>query len=144
VSDSLASTPDGAGRGVAKPSRQLRLGLREGISDGWAVGSNATLADLVGARTSGLGLFYVLMYVGLWGRYLDEHGEPPPSNRQLARAFKLAPRTVDRYRDRFDDAFPELDDPAQLYDAVRFKLAHDTVTGESPEVWAFKLGGAEL
>jgi hypothetical protein len=139
VSDSLASTPDGAGRGVAKPSRQLRLGLREGISDGWAVGSNATLADLVGSRTSGLGLFYVLMYVGLWGRYLEAHGEPPPSNRQLALAFKLAPRTVDRYRDRFDDAFPELDDPAKLLEAV-----HLEVTGDSPEVWAFKLGGAEL
>lgn len=134
---------DGEGA-PATAGAQLRLGLREGIADGWAFGSNATLAELVGSRTSGLGLFYVLLYIALWGRYLDTFGEPPPSNNQLAKSMKMAAKTIDRYRHRFDEAFPELDDPGVLYDAVRFKLEGDTVAGDSPDVAAFKLGGATL
>jgi hypothetical protein len=117
------------------------LGLVEGLKGGWATGSNETLADLVAERTDGLGVFYVLLYITLWGQYRDISGEAPPSNRQLAFAFKAKPRTIDRYRDRFDAAFPELADPGPLYDLARSKV--DTLAAR-PDVAAFKLGGAVL
>jgi hypothetical protein len=124
------------------PSRQLVLGFRDGLADGWAVGGNETLGDLVESRTSGLGLFYVLLYIGLWGRYRDLVGQAPPSNLAHAKVLKMPHRTLFRYRQKFHDAFPELDDPGVLYDLVRPKV--EDIEDHSPEVTALRLGGAAL
>lgn len=129
-----------AGGPEAQPGRQLRLGLRDGLADGWAIANDETLADLVRTRASGLQMFHVLVYIAMWGRYRDSTGVPPPSNRQLAAALKANPRTVDRYRQRFEDAFPELEDPGPLYDAARGAVGAD----DDPELAAVKLGGATL
>lgn len=130
---------DGAGR-QSEAGAQLRLGLREGLTDGWTFGNDETLADLVGSRTKGLGLFYVLVYIALWGRYRDLTGEAPPSNLAHATAMKMPHRTLARYRDRFHKAFPELDDPGPLYDLVRDQIDADA----SLEVVALKMGGLRL
>lgn len=134
MSDSSSTRPQAGQR-----SGQLRLGLREALTDGWAV-TNSTIADLVHERTSGIGLFYVLLYCALWGRYREMNGEPPPSNRQLALMFDMKPRTVDRYRDRFDAAFPELDSPEALWLAAQGQVDSDA----DPEVVAFILGSVRL
>jgi hypothetical protein len=126
----------------APASRQLALAFRDGLVDGWAIGRDETLADLVGSRTSGLGLFYVLLYITFWGRYRDRTGEAPPSNLALSTAMRVPNKTVDRYRRRFVEAFPELEDPGVLYDLVRPKV--DDIAEDSPDVVAFKLGGALL
>jgi hypothetical protein len=128
-----ASAPAGA---------QLRLGLREGIVDGWTFGKNETLADLVASRTTGVGLFYVLLYVAIWGRYVELVGEPPRSNLALSTTMKMPNKTVDRYRRRFVKAFPELEDPAPLYDLVRDHV--EDISKDAAEVTAFKLGGYPL
>ncbi len=126
----------------ATATRQLALALRDGLVDGWAIGRNETLADLVGARTSGLDLYYVLLYITFWGRYRDRTGEAPPSNLAHANALNISHRTLLRHKDRFHEAFPELEDPGVLYDLVRTKVED---TGDDPaEVVAFKLGGASL
>lgn len=132
--------PAAAARSEA--GQQLRLGLREGIRDGWAVGGNGTLVDLVAERTSGLGVYYVLLYIAIWGRYTDLAGEPPPSNLALSTAMKMPNKTLDRYRIRFAEAFPELEDPSELYAAVREKLEVSGV--ESVEVMSMKLAGCVL
>lgn len=125
--------------GPASAGRQLRLGLAEGIRDGWAIGTNDTLADLVATRSRGLAMYYVLLYVAMFAKFTDLVGRPPASDRELGRVLKASHVTLSRYRARFEEAFPELDTPAPLLASLP-----DVEIGSDVEAAAYRLGGARL
>jgi len=123
---------------VSEKEQQMRLGLSDGVRDGWAV-ANSSLADLVHERVDGpTGMLHVLIYVALWGKFFDLTGREPSSGRELAAAMQMPNKTLSRYRLRFISAFPELESPAPLWEVFGQDIAED----DPPDVVAFKLGGA--
>jgi hypothetical protein len=85
-------------------------------------------------------MFYVLLYIVLWGRFVEVVGRPPVGDREHGRVIKLNHVSVMRYRLRFLEAFPELDNPAPLYELVRDRLGSD----DDATVSAFRIGGVVL
>lgn len=118
----------------------MKLGLADGIRDGWAIG-HSSLAELVYERVDGpTGMLHVLVYVALWGKFYDLTGREPTSGRELAAAMHIPNKTLARYRLRFVSAFPELESPVELWKAFGADIEAD----DPPDVVAFKLGGATL
>lgn len=127
--DGAPATQRGRGRRVRRPSAtQLTWPMSQ------------TLGDLVHERVEGtIDLYLVLSYVALWGSFSEMTGRPPSSNRELALTWNRKPRTVDRWRDRFENAFPELESPAPLWATAR-----EQVRSKDPDVITHQLGAVDL
>jgi hypothetical protein len=122
--------------------QQMKLGLADGLRDGWAV-SGMTLAEVVEERTDGvLGMVNLLTYIALWGRFVELVGREPVSRLELSTSMRVPNKTLWRWAELFADSFPELESPAPLWELVRGKLSDDL--NRSPAVLAVKLGAVAL
>jgi hypothetical protein len=121
---------------------QMRLGLAEGLKDGWAV-TGSSLAEVVEERTDGVSaMLHVLTYIALWGRFTEQAGREPASILELSTAMRMPNKTLWRWAERFAESFPELESPAPLWELVRGPVSDDL--DRSPAVLAMKLGAVQL
>lgn len=119
---------------VKKLARGTKVGLQLGNTIGGVLGD--VVIDRAGFRKG----WQVLMYVTVWGIYLEKHGRPPETVRELADTIKTYDySTMSRWRKAFGQAFPELDSPAPLWDQVKA-----AITSPAVEVAAMQAAAVEV
>jgi hypothetical protein len=115
-------------------------GLRDAARKGTS--TVETFGDLVYERT-GSNMrdgYLVLMYIALWGAFVDAVGREPQSVSELSRAFPaISRRTMQRYSDRFRAVFPEYATPSVLWTTLA-PFPHSS----EPEVMVTQLGAVPL
>ena len=122
------------------PVRRRRR-LAVSVSEAWSVTWGSTLGDLVAERVkSPRSLYGVLSYIAAWGAFYDVMGRGPVSNRELAQTVGKGPRTVDVWRNRYDEAFPDFGTPELLWLRIRPEVG----PVDDLDVAPYRLGGVHV
>ncbi len=81
----------------------------------------------------------VLNYVAAWGLFFEIEGHGPATDRDLQDVVKVPYATGSRWKRAFRQTFPELEDPAPLWEQVK-----SAVQSESVDVATLQVGASRV
>lgn len=135
--------------GGATPVARRRLSRSEQALVALRVGKNETLADLVMDRVDKdfVRAMHVMSFIAAYGVFVEQNKREPRSVLELAATVKgkRSRATLDRWAQKFREAFPEYDMPSVLWASVRDQVMGEELFADlDSDVLTFQIGAATL